>query len=89
LAAPLLDVDFGRTALHQVRRQVRGAGDGGSEVIRAVSGRGAARSGRVGVAALAIDRLGCADEPSSGDAGACRPVQRDGLASDRRHRRRR
>lgn len=68
LAAPLLDVDFGRTALYTVYADKCGVRvTGGSEVIRAVvpdaAQRGLLGIG-TGVAALAIDRLGCAgDEP--------------------------
>lgn len=64
LAAPLLEVDFGRTALYAeyaARCGVRVTG--GSERIRAVvpeeAERGLLDIGP-GVAALAIDRLGCA-----------------------------
>ena len=68
LAAPLLDVDFGRTALYAeyaARCGIRVTG--GSEQIRAVvpdaSQRRLLGIGE-GVAALAIDRLGCAgDQP--------------------------
>lgn len=66
LAAPLLDVDFGRTALYveySARCGVRVTG--GSERIRAVvpdeAERGLLNIGP-GVAAFAIDRLGCAGE---------------------------
>lgn len=66
LAAPLLEVDFGRTALYDeyaARCGVRVTG--GSERIRAVV-PGAAERALLGigegVAAFAIDRLGCAGE---------------------------
>jgi GntR family transcriptional regulator len=66
LAAPLLDVDFGRTGLYDeyaVRCGVRVTG--GSERIRAVVPGEAEREllgVGSGVAAFAIDRLGCAGE---------------------------
>lgn len=66
LAAPLLEVDFGRTALYveyAARCGVRVTG--GSERIRAVVPDDAQRKLlgiEDGVAALAIDRLGCAGE---------------------------
>lgn len=66
LAAPLLDVDFGRTALYAeyaARCGVRVTG--GNEWIHAVVPDGAQRrllGIGAGVAAFAIDRLGCAGE---------------------------
>src|SRR6478736_6691082 len=66
LAAPLLDVDFGRTGLYAEYAERCGVRvTGGSEVIRAVVPDAAQRSLLgigPGVAALAIDRLGCAGE---------------------------
>src|SRR5690242_17010431 len=66
LAAPLLDVDFSRTGLYAEYAERCGVRvTGGSEVICAVVPDAAQRSllgiGQ-GVAALAIDRLGCAGE---------------------------
>lgn len=66
LAAPLLDVDFGRTALYTEYADRCGVRvTGGSEVIRAVV-PDPAQCGLLGIAsgaaALAIDRLGCAGE---------------------------
>jgi GntR family transcriptional regulator len=70
LAAPLLDVDFGRTALYTVYASRCGVHvTGGSERVRAVvPGPGERELLAIpeGVAAFAIDRLGC-----SGD----RPVE--------------
>ena len=66
LAAPLLDVDFGRTALYTEYAARCGMRvTGGSERIRAMvpdeAVRGLLGIGS-GVAAFAIDRLGCAGE---------------------------
>jgi GntR family transcriptional regulator len=66
LAAPLLDVDFGRTALYTVYEARCGVRvTGGSERIRAVVPDPAERELLgigPGVAAFLIDRLGCAGE---------------------------
>ena len=66
LAAPLLDVDFSRTGLYAEYAERCGVRvTGGSEVIRAVVPDAAQRSLLgigPGVAALAIDRLGCAGD---------------------------
>lgn len=66
IARPLLDVDFGRTALYDVLAARCGVRvTGGSERIRAVVPDDAQRrllGIGAGVAALAIDRLGCAGE---------------------------
>jgi GntR family transcriptional regulator len=66
LAAPLLDVDFGRTALYTVYASRCGVHvTGGSERVRAVvPGPGERELLAIpgGVAAFAIERLGCAGE---------------------------
>jgi GntR family transcriptional regulator len=66
LAAPLLDVDFGRTALYTVYASRCGVHvTGGSERVRAVlpgSGERELLAIPDGVAAFSIDRLGCAGD---------------------------